>query len=678
MERKPVTDQGLTPEELKQQHAAEISRSETFVTHGVSEQAAKSYLKTPEGNLYLQRLVQADPSSSASKIADRAMDQIISGRELPRMELNSDPLVKIVPTGSKVSPYSPFFAKQSAFEDALHQGHNLSDRFGLPIQSEATRYDVYQIQPKAPTEVFVNHVAPTSELGGLVTKPGGAEQYLVPHRGLYTEPTYLKSLDNSLAVQTERSVGTGLSADAASKGLGALGAAAIAYDAATTGQRTADLLHAGNRIGGQSEILHFGGRNLGMLAGAELGATAGAALGVESGPGLLATGAIGGIAGAIGGNKIADAIDHHRIYNQSDSQGNSWRFDPQQPTHGWTRRDEHHTLTADATLSNQLNFQASSTAVQLALANPGTPKNPYTQASAAGDTPSMRDAPWTRDAQTHTWSREVTDQILEHGMASTRQETANPARATQLNQAARQTIAENVAASPQGMAQRYQAAYTQYGWHQYGAMPEAVTHALKAPDNIVQASDGHTYTRAADGQWNTPGMLYGTNAANGNVRDELNATRQAQAAHATTSSPIAAPVRLDDPAHPDHLLYQQARGAVHKVDAQIGRIPDQRSDNLSAAVAVAARSSGLKQIDHVVMSDDGSKAFAVQGDLRSTTKHIAQPVETAQAVQTSIAQSSAAMEQATQKQHAHAQAPTPVQNPQEVQQQKSATPLSRL
>src|ERR1700723_1651966 len=102
MEQKPVTDQGLTPEELKQQHAAEISRSETFVTHGVSEQAAKSYLKTPEGNLYLQRLVQADPSSSASKIADRAMDQIISGRELPRMELSSDPLVKIVPTGSKV------------------------------------------------------------------------------------------------------------------------------------------------------------------------------------------------------------------------------------------------------------------------------------------------------------------------------------------------------------------------------------------------------------------------------------------------------------------------------------------------------------------------------------------------------------------------------------------------
>jgi hypothetical protein len=53
-------------------------------------------------------------------------------------------------------------------------------------------------------------------------------------------------------------------------------------------------------------------------------------------------------------------------------------------------------------------------------------------------------------------------------------------------------VAANMAASPQGMAQRYQAAYTQYGWQQYGAMPEAVTHALKTPDTVIQASNVHT------------------------------------------------------------------------------------------------------------------------------------------------------------------------------------------
>ncbi|MBB5360439.1 uncharacterized protein YfiM (DUF2279 family) [Rhodanobacter sp. ANJX3] len=668
--------EGITPDDLRQQHAAAISRSETFVTQGVSEEAAKSYLKTSDGQIYLQRLVQADPTSSASKITDRAVSQIISGRELPRMELNSEPLVKIVPTGSTVSPYSPFFAKQSAFEDALHQGHNLSDRFGLPIQSEAARYDVYQIKPKAPTEVFVSHIAPTSELGGLVAKPGGAEQYLVPHRGLYSEPTYLKSLDNSLAVQAERSAGAGLSSSAASRGLGALGAAAVIYDATATGQRTADLLHAGNRVGGQSEILHFGGRNLGMLAGAELGAATGAALGVESGPGLLATGAVGGIAGAIGGSKIADAIDHHRIYNQSDSQGSTWRYDPQQPAQGWTRQEQHRTLTADAALSNQLNFQASSTAVQVALANPATPKDPYAQPAAAGDAPSARNAPWTRDAQTHAWTRELTDQILEHGMAGTRVETANPMRAAQLDQAARQTIAENIATSPQGMAQRYQAAYAQYGWNQYGAMPDAVTHALKTSNNIVQASDGHTYTRAVDGQWSTPGTLWGTNTASGNLRDELDATRQTEAARASVSAPVAAPARLDQPAHPDHPLYLQARNAVHRVDAQIGHTPDQKSDNLSAAVAVAARSSGLKHIDHVVLSEDGGRAFAVQGDPGSPARQIAHPVDTALAVQTSIVQSTATMARVNQQQ-AQAQAPTAMQNAPEAQQQRSATPLSR-
>ena len=242
-----MTD-GLTSDDLRQQHRAEIAASESFKTQGVTSQAAKDYLDTPNGQIYTQRLVEADPRSSLLEIRNRAINQIISGRELPRMEINSDPLVKIVPSGSKVSPYSPFFAKQSAFEDALSQGHNISDRFGLPIQSEAARYDVYQIQPKAPTEVFVSHVAPTSELGGLVTKPGGAEQYLVPHRGLYTEPTYLKSLDNSLAVQAERSASAGLSSSAASKGLGALGAAAVIYDASTTGQRTADQQQAARHV----------------------------------------------------------------------------------------------------------------------------------------------------------------------------------------------------------------------------------------------------------------------------------------------------------------------------------------------------------------------------------------------------------------------------------------------
>jgi hypothetical protein len=110
------------------------------------------------------------------------------------------------------------------------------------------------------------------------------------------------------------------------------------------------------------------------------------------------------------------------------------------------------------------------------------------------------------------------------------------------------------------------------------------------------------------------------------------------------------------------------------IDAEIGHAPDQKSDNLSAAVTVAARRSGLKQIDHVVLSEDGSAAFAVQGELRSPTQQIAQPVDTTQAVQTSIAQSSASMAQVNQQQ---AQAPTAAQTTLEAQPPRSAAPLSR-
>src|SRR5687768_1671548 len=245
-----MDEHGLTPDELKQLYAEKIAKSNTFVTHGVSHQRAADYLDTPEGMIYEQRLVEANPTASLSKIRDRAIEQIRSGHDLPRMEVIDEPLVKIVPAGEGVSAHSPFFAKRSEFEDTLAKGHKLSDRFGLPIKSEAPVYDAYEIRPKAPTEVFISHVASTSELDGQVTKAGGASQYLVPNRGLYTEATRVSSLGNDLALHNERVVGKGLGAPIAAlsaepsatrglrgtavRGLGAAGAAVTAYDAVDT------------------------------------------------------------------------------------------------------------------------------------------------------------------------------------------------------------------------------------------------------------------------------------------------------------------------------------------------------------------------------------------------------------------------------------------------------------
>jgi hypothetical protein len=105
--------------------------------------------------------------------------------------------------------------------------------------------------------------------------------------------------------------------------------------------------------------------------------------------------------------------------------------------------------------------------------------------------------------------------------------------------------------------------------------------------------------------------------------------------------------RLDRAGHPDHALYEQTRDAVHRLDAQHHRTPDQRSDNLAAALVVAARSEGLREVNHVILNDDASRAFAVQGDLNSPLKQTAQ-VQTAQALNASVEQSSQAWQQAVQ------------------------------
>jgi len=73
-----------------------------------------------------------------------------------------------------------------------------------------------------------------------------------------------------------------------------------------------------------------------------------------------------------------------------------------------------------------------------------------------------------------------------------------------------------------------------------------------------------------------------------------------------------APQRLDDPSHPDHALYQQARGHVVALDQSLGRTPDVHTDQLASAAAVQARADGLHRVDQVALSTDGQRLWAVQ------------------------------------------------------------------
>ncbi len=71
------------------------------------------------------------------------------------------------------------------------------------------------------------------------------------------------------------------------------------------------------------------------------------------------------------------------------------------------------------------------------------------------------------------------------------------------------------------------------------------------------------------------------------------------------------PALLSDHVHPDHGLFLQARERVHALDQERGRTPDQLSDNLAGALTAQGKALGMKEIHHVAMSSDGTRAFAV-------------------------------------------------------------------
>lgn len=96
-------------------------------------------------------------------------------------------------------------------------------------------------------------------------------------------------------------------------------------------------------------------------------------------------------------------------------------------------------------------------------------------------------------------------------------------------------------------------------------------------------------------------------------------TREAIDARLLAASRVPA-LDITCAAHPGNRMYAQALERVCRLDARVGRTPDQRSSNFAGALAVAAHQQGMTAIDHVVLSDDASRAFAIQGSLDSPFK----------------------------------------------------------
>ncbi|SFS16818.1 hypothetical protein SAMN05216570_3389 [Dyella sp. OK004] len=116
-----------------------------------------------------------------------------------------------------------------------------------------------------------------------------------------------------------------------------------------------------------------------------------------------------------------------------------------------------------------------------------------------------------------------------------------------------------------------------------------------------------------------------------------------------------APALLNHPTHPGHAMFQQGLHGVQRLNAKHGVAPSERDANFAGALASAAAEQGLTRIDHVVLSDDASRAFAVQGRLHGGIAGLDQKyvyVETVTALHTPLAQSSAQWELVMQQNQA--------------------------
>nr|WP_240147854.1 XVIPCD domain-containing protein [Luteibacter yeojuensis] len=125
--------------------------------------------------------------------------------------------------------------------------------------------------------------------------------------------------------------------------------------------------------------------------------------------------------------------------------------------------------------------------------------------------------------------------------------------------------------------------------------------------------------------------------------------------------------RVDQPEHPDHALFRQARDGVQELDRQHQRPSDERSDRLAASLTVAAKQADLQRIDQVALNGDATRAYVVQGDPQSAFKRVAE-VNTQEAMATPLEKSSQILLQQGQTQQ-QAQ-----QIAQAVEQQQPARP----
>lgn len=117
------------------------------------------------------------------------------------------------------------------------------------------------------------------------------------------------------------------------------------------------------------------------------------------------------------------------------------------------------------------------------------------------------------------------------------------------------------------------------------------------------------------------------------------ARREEKAREQPATQPPSGPLKpLNGPGHVGYPLFIGALQGVHEQDQRAGRIPDVRSEQLAGALACRMHELGGERIDHVVLSNDASTAFAIQGAL-SDPAQLRASVPTVAAMNTPLEQS---------------------------------------
>ncbi|RDZ28734.1 peptidoglycan-binding domain-containing protein [Lysobacter silvisoli] len=154
---------------------------------------------------------------------------------------------------------------------------------------------------------------------------------------------------------------------------------------------------------------------------------------------------------------------------------------------------------------------------------------------------------------------------------------------------------------------------------------------------------GRALTPDSDFGAHTKEALQAFQRAHGLKDDGIAGPRTLDALKKSEQSPL-----LANPQHPDHAMYKQAVQGLEKLGPNAGFKSHAELERAAATLTFEAKVGGLKQIDHVALSTNGTGLFAVQGGLTDPGHHRAH-VDKAQAAAQPMEQSTFQLQQDAQQ-----------------------------